>query len=162
MQEKIKFGFVFEVEALIDGQWQKTEDHNLVPTEGMNYILNTILKGGTPIPTYYVALYEGNFTPTQSTTAATFVAAATECVAYTEAARPTWVGGSVVSGAVDNNATPAEFTFAVDKTIYGAALLSSSVKGNGSGTLLSIVRFTSPRVNPEVLRVKAGIALLNS
>lgn len=162
MIEQFKLGFKYEVEALIDGRWETIHEENLVPTEGMNYMLSTILKATTPIPVFYVSLFEGNYNPTIAITAAAYVAAATECVAYNELTRPIWTGGAVANGAVDNFATPAEFNFAVPKTIYGAALVSSPVKADGSGTILSIVRFASPRVNPDLLRVKAGIALLNS
>lgn len=136
---------------------------NLVPTEGLNHILSVILKGGTQVPTWYIALFEGNYTPVLGLTAATFAANATECTAYDAANRVTWVGGSVSGGAVSNAASLAEFVMSAAKTVYGCALLSASTKGATTGTLLSAVRFSTAKVleDNDTLDVGVGLTLVN-
>lgn len=131
---------------------------NLVPTEGLNHMLNVVLKGAAQVPTWYIGLYEGDYTPVPSITAATLPAAATECVGYDSATRVEFVEGSVSAGSVDNATALAEFTFNADVTVRGAFISSSAVKGSTTGVLLSVVRFPSPKPQTigSVLRVMAG------
>lgn len=161
LNNELQLGFVWDIESIHDGQLIDERVTNLVPIEGMNHILDVVFKSGTQRPNWYIALFEGDYTPTPAITAANFPSTATECVAYAETARVAWTPGTVSAGALDNIAAPAQFTFPADKTIYGAALVSDSTKGGGIGTIISIVRFSSPRINPETLSVRAGIALLN-
>src|SRR3972149_5905604 len=97
---------------------------NLIPTEGLNYMLGTALTGVAQSSTWYVALFEGNYTPVGTVTAATFPSAATECTAYTEASRVTWTPGSISAGSVSNTASKAVFTMNATKTVYGIAQTS--------------------------------------
>lgn len=133
----------------------------MIPSEGINYLLNTGLKAGSQITTWYVALFEGNYTPVAGLTAASFPADATECVAYVEVGRPVWTSGLVSAGAVDNVASMAQFTFNADKTVYGAALLSVATKGSPSGVAMAIAKFTTARVMQvgDILRVTAPISM---
>jgi hypothetical protein len=137
------------------------EVHNLIPTEGINYILGAALDGTTPISTWYIAPFEGNYTPVAGVTAATFTAAATESTAYDEATRVEWVPGAVVAGAMSNSASKAVFTFNAAKTIYGIGQLSVSAKSATTGVLVSIARFASSRavVDDDVLNVTSTIVL---
>lgn len=159
---KIQVGFKWDIGAYSNGKWEWEPICNLVPIEGMNHILNVVVKLGSQTPNWYVALFEGDYTPTNAITGASFAATATECVAYSETTRQLWSSSAVSGGATDNIALPAAFTFASNKTIYGAALIGDNVKGGIIGPILSIVRFSSPKINPELLNVKAGIALINS
>lgn len=120
--------------------------HNLVPYEGLNHLLNVALKGLTPVTSWFVGIYEGDYTPDTSVTAATLGGLATECTAYSESTRRPFVPGTVASGSVDNAASLAEFTFNAGKTVHGSFLTSASAKGATSGVLLSVVRFPSPQV----------------
>ena len=63
---------------------------------------------------------------------------------------------------VDNLASKAVFTFNATKTIYGAFLVSSSVKAGNTGVLLSIARFSTAKVmeSGTVFSVAAGITLV--
>lgn len=125
--------------------------HNLVPAEGISYFLNTGMKGGTAITSWYLALFSANVTPAANWTAANFVANATEIVSgtegYTQATRVPWVGGAVAGGKVSNTASPARFTVVCTTTlnVAGAGLLSSSAKGAVTGTLVSATRYTNVR-----------------
>lgn len=135
--------------------------HNLIPTEGLNHIAGVVFKGATPAAAWYIAPYEGNYTPVAAVTAATAPAAATECTTYSEAARVLFNSGAVAGGALDNTANKAEFTFNAAKTIYGIFMTSASPKAATTGVVVSFVRFSSPKVCDvgSVLRVTAGFAI---
>lgn len=162
MNGNLRAGFVYTVEVVKDGIVQSTEVvHNLLPVEGINAILSAALKGGTQVTTWYIGLFEGNYTPLTTDTAATFPGAATETTTYAEATRVEWAEGNIVTGALDNAATRAEFTSNALKTIYGGFISSAPAKGATSGTLLSVVRFSSPKTFEagSVLRVTAGFSM---
>lgn len=162
MNDTIKAGFEYLVEVVKDGVVIDREvAHNLLPTEGINHMMNVALRNGSQIATWYVGVYEGNYTPLASDTAAAFIAAAVETTTYSEATRPEWAEGSVVTGAVNNTASKAEFTSTANKTVYGGFLISSPTKGASGGTLLSVVRFSSPKTFEmgSVLRVTAGFTM---
>lgn len=133
----------------------------MIPTEGITYLLNTGYKAGSQIPDWYVALFEGNYTPVAGSAAANFVANATECTTYAETTRPIWNEGAITAGALDNSASKAEFTFNAAKTVYGAALLSVSTKGASTGTMGAIARFASARAMQidDILRVTVPVAM---
>ena len=107
------------------------ETFNLVPAEGIAYFLNTGMKGGAAITSWYLALFSANVTPAANWTAANFVANATEITSaaqgYSQASRVPWTGGAVAAGKVGNAAAPARFTIVCTTTINvaGAALLSA-------------------------------------
>lgn len=155
-------GLVWTFDVLRNGEVIDTSTiHNLLPQEMVTYLMNAGLKGGTQVTTWYMAPYEGNYTPVSTDTAATFPAAATECTAYDEATRREWVEGSVVSGVLNNLASKAEFTFNAVKTIYGGFLTSNPTKGASTGVLGSVVRLPSPKTPGigDVLRLSAGFSL---
>lgn len=159
MNEKTLVGFEYTVERIVRGVVVEREvTHNLMPVEGINHVLGAALKGGTQVPTWYIGLYSGNYTPLSTDLAATFPSLAGELTTYDEATRREWVEGSVVSGALDNLASRAEFTSSADATVYGGFISSNSTKGGTGGVLLSAVRFSSPKAfnAGEILRVTAG------
>lgn len=121
------------------------EDDNLVVNEGLNSLLNVYFHAGTQISTWYVGVFEGNYTPVATVTAATITAAATECTAYDEAARPAFDEAVAASQSITNSASRATFTFNATKTIYGAFLASASAKSSTSGVLFSAARFASAK-----------------
>ena len=158
-------GFVYTFETVRDGVVIDSETiKNIVPLEGLNYILSATLLGGLQNSSYYIGIYEGNFTPTAASTAANIPAASTECTAYNETARPTWVPGAVAAGGVDNSANKAVFTMNATKTVYGAYLVSGSPKSSIIGTLLSAVKFPSPKnlAATDIFRVTAGLQLVSA
>lgn len=132
-------------------------DHNLVPDEGLNHMLNVVLKGpsgdGTQITSWYLALHSGSGTPTAALTAANYNATLNEITSgsegYSESTRVAWVGDAVdtVNTEVVNDATPATFTIvtATSLAVNGGALLSDSTKGSGAGTLISAGKFSATR-----------------
>lgn len=165
MKDNVKLGFKWVVSHIRRGRILSVEPvFNLVPTEGLNHFLGVTLKGATQQASWYLAPFEGNYSPTAGITAATFAATATECSAYDEANRVQWEGGSVSGGTVSNEDNPAEFTFNAQKNIYGAALISSATKGGVTGSMLSIVRFPTvkPMEDEDVLRITSGLVAVSA
>jgi len=162
MNANAKAGFTYLVEVVKNGIVIGSEVcHNLLPVEGANHLINVALKGGAQVPTWYVGLFEGNFTPSVNDVAATLPALATECTAYVGATRGIWVPGAVAAGGADNSESRTEFTFTAAKTVYGGFMSSAPAKGATAGALISLVRFSSPRVLDidSILRVTAGFTL---
>ena len=149
-----------------DGRVEDEVVHNLIPQEGLTLQQGNTFLGTGQVTSWFIALYEGNYTPVSTLTAATFVAAATETTAYTSSTRIAFVPAAVSPGAIDNSASPANFVFnsVTDKIIYGGVITSSSVKGSGSGVLISAVRFASPKTceNGATLQVIAGNSLIST
>lgn len=121
------------------------DDPNLVVNEGLNSLLSVYLAAGTQITTWYLGVFEGNYTPVATDTAANIASNATESSAYSAGVRQTWTPGAVSSQTVTNSASKATFTFNATKTIYGAFLASTSTVGGTGGTLFSAARFSAPK-----------------
>ena len=166
MTSNFPFGFTYLVELFnAQGELVSSEVcHNLVPTEGLNHAASVVFAGGAQVGTWYVGVFEGNYTPTSTDAAANIATRSTESTAYTPAARQQIVFGSVANGALDNTASLAQFTFSALKTIYGGFIVSSSPQGSATGTLISSVRFPSPKVCDvgSVLRVTAAVAFAST
>jgi hypothetical protein len=175
--------------AILDGRFEETEDglfvprermmiqgivtfnkrgepeeytHNLIVTQGLNYLVGAATGAVAAIGTWYVAVFSGDVTVQATWTAANFAANSTEFTQYAAANRPTWQPGAVASGARDSFSTKAEFESTTDGAILrGAALISSSTKAGTSGTLLGAVRFPSdkPLDTGEALDVGYGLQL---
>lgn len=140
----LKIGGVFTGQILRKGEViDEFECHNLVPNEGLNHILDVVVHGSTPVTTWYMGVFEGNYTPVVGLTAATVASAATECTAYNGATRPEYVEAAAASQTITNSANRASFVFNASKNIYGAFLVSSSTKGGTSGVLLAAAKFSA-------------------
>lgn len=141
-KQKTLIGGVFEGQLIRKGkvidEWR---DHNLVVNEGLDALLNIMFHGSTQITTWYIGLFEGNYTPVATVTAATIVAAATECTAYTQSTRQAYDEAAASSQSITNSASRATFTFNASKTIYGAFLASLATKSGTTGTLFSAAKF---------------------
>lgn len=137
---------------------------NLVPLEGRNYLIGVGFCGQAQVSTWFLGLYEGDYTPTDSVTAATMPGLATECTAYTPSTRVEFQEAAPAAGATSNAAALAEFTFTAAKTLHGVFMSSASSKGSTSGILGSIARFPSPKVQAigSVLRIFAGPSAINN
>ena len=128
---------------------------NLLPTQALNYLLEAGLRNGTRHTNWYLALFSGMYSPTDTITAATFSAAAVEITSvsegYSETTRRPWNPSAASGGVMDNVADRASFTIvsANELAIRGAALLSDPVKGGTNGVLISIARFNNTRTESE-------------
>lgn len=145
------------------GDWAvlSSEDvDNIIPTEGLNYMLGAALTGVAQSASWFIALFEGNYTPVAGVTAATFPAAATESTAYNETTRVAWVPGAIAAGSVSNTASKAVFTMNATKSIYGIAQTSISTKSGTTGTLVSVALFSAVKnvVATDVLNVTSTIS----
>lgn len=145
-ENKLQVGGVFLCEHVRKGEvidaW---EQPNLVVNEGLNSLLGVMFNSATQITTWYLGLFEGNYTPVAGVTAATITAASTECTAYDEATRVEYTEAAPSGQAITNSASRATFTFNATKTIYGAFLVSASAKSATTGTLFSAARFASAK-----------------
>lgn len=161
----LKAGFVYDIERIVDGRVvDKFRAHNLVPIEGLNYLLSTAFKSGVAYSNFYIGLFEGNYTPIPDDKMATFPAAATELVAYQAGTRPALTLGDIDVGTVDNSLAKAEFVGTTNgKMAHGGFISTSPVKGASTGILLSAVRFPSPQPlnNAGILRVTAGFSIVS-
>lgn len=124
---------------------EEFEDSNLVVNEGLNSLLGIMFNAQTQISTWYLGLFEGNYTPVAGLTAATVTASSTECTAYTSSTRPEYVEGSAASQSISNTASRASFVFNATKTVYGAFLISNPAKSATTGTLFSAARFATAK-----------------
>ena len=127
----------------------------MITTEGFNYLLNAGVKEASQYGAWYCFPFEGNYTPTAADVAATFPGLATETTAYEGTTRKAVTFGLVAGGSVDNSAVLAEFTFTADKTIYGAAVMSTPAKGAAAGVLLAVV---APGLAPGWRIIVAAVA----
>lgn len=118
---------------------------NLVVNQGLNALLDIMFAGSTQVTTWYLGVFEGNYTPVASVTAATITSASTESTAYASATRPAYVEAAASSQSITNSANRASFVFNASKTIYGAFLISDNTKSGTSGTLFSAARFSSSK-----------------
>ena len=137
-----KLGGFFEVWCYgPDGslKWQDTA-HNLVVNEGLDHILDILLKGGTQTDPWYVGLTDGTPTPAAGDQLSGTHAGWTEVTAYT-GDRKEFVDGAVSSQSVDNSASKASFAINSDSTTIGGAFLFSAATGT-TGTTLSVAAFT--------------------
>lgn len=128
---------------------------NRLPAQGLNYLLETGLRGGAQRAQFYLALFSGAYTPSDSITAESFPVQATEITSavegYSEPSRQPWDSAPVAAGATDNTTSRANYSIktASTLTIRGAALLSDPVKGGTTGVLISIARFPVDRVEAD-------------
>lgn len=143
---KLLLGGKFIGQLVRDGKIiDEWEDNNLVTNEGLDHVLDVIFHGGTQVGTWYLGVFEGNYTPVATVTAATITSASTECTAYDESTRQAYVEAAPSSQSITNSANKGTFTFNATKTIYGAFLASASAKSATSGTLLAAARFSSSK-----------------
>jgi hypothetical protein len=166
MNEQINdVGFTYHVDIVRDGEVIDCWDvDNIIPTEGINYLLGSSLAGSTAYPTWYLGLFEGNYTPVATDIAATFATLALESSAYALTTRTPWVPGGVSGGSVTNTLSVAAFTMNATKTIYGAFMVPVSAKNALSGVLLSAARFPSPKsvVANDIIQVTSGLTLVGA
>ena len=162
---RAKGGFEYTVETVRDGVVIDREVvKNLMPLAGLDHFLNVVLLGGTQNPAWYLAVYEGNYTPLSTDLATGLPTASTESTAYTAANRLTVSLSAPAGGVTSNAASPAEFEMNADKTIYGAYISSANGKGATTGVVISAVRFASAKnlKSGDILKVVAGFILASA
>jgi len=121
-------------------------DPNLVVNEGLDAFLDIMFHNDTQISTWYVGIFEGNYTPVAGLTASSVTADSTEFTGYDESTRVAYNEAAASSQSITNSANTADFTINAGGTIYGAFLVSASAKSATTGTLFSASRFSASRV----------------
>lgn len=145
-KSKIWVGGQFEHDILRDGKLLGAcRDSNIVVNEGLNSLLNVYFHADTQITDWYVAIFEGNYTPVATDTAANIASASTESTAYDEATRVAYDEAAASGQSITNAASKAAFTMNATKTIYGAFLVSAPAKGAITGTLFAASKFSAAR-----------------
>jgi hypothetical protein len=142
---------------------------NLLPTEGLNFMLDSFVSSHAAIP-LYMSLYAGAIPPAANWTALSYPGIASEVLGspdgYTETVRQTWVAVAAVTATKDNYASPAAFTIVTGSAlnVNGASLHTVNTKGGTTGALVSSTRFNAVRVfaNTDVFDVKYQLALTSS
>lgn len=162
----IPIGTWWEIEHYRKGKLiDKWEQKNVITTEGLNHMLNVTFHGATAIATWYMGLFEDDYTPLITDTYAT--PGFTESAAYDEATRPAFVEAEATAKITTNSASKATFTISGTKTIYGAFLCGGGTAGNtkedvaGGGTLFASSKFATAKdvVDDDVLMVVCSITL---
>lgn len=126
-------------------------DYNLIPAEGIAYLLDSALGSASKITSWYLAVFSGNVNPASNWTAANFAAQASEITSLTEGysntTRPAWTPGASSGGVIGNLTTKAVFNIVCTTSvnISGAALLSDNTRGGTTGKLISASRFGTVR-----------------
>jgi len=128
---------------------------NIIVNQGLDHILDVILHAATQVTTWYIAPFEGNYTPVATDTAANITANSTESTAYDESTRVEYVEAAASSQSITNAASVAVFTINDTKTMFGAFLVSASAKSATTGSLLAASRFATSRavIAADVLQV---------
>ena len=118
---------------------------NLIVNEGLNYLLDAGLSGGTQITSWFLGLINASPTIAAGDTMSSH-SGWTENTAYDEATREAWTDGGVSGQSVSNSGSPAVFTGSTDgQTLGGAFLTSNSTKGGTSGTLYAVGEFSTTK-----------------
>lgn len=153
----------------VNGKDEQVDD-NLIPAEGILYLLGAGLGGVTAITTWYLALSNGASTPAANWTAANFAANAGEVTSQTEgysgANRPAWTPTAAAAGSISSQTARSSFSIVTTSSISvtGAALLSAQGRGATTGTLASASRFSSSRTlnNGDTFELGYAVTLTDS
>ena len=151
-----------------DGASPWIDDPNLLPTEGINTMLDNLIAASGAAA--YISLYASAISPAANWTAASYPATAAEITSgsegYTEGTRVAWSTAAAASGSKDNYASAAVFTIitATTLTVNGVGLHTVSTKGGTTGKLLSATRFGSARSfsNTDEFDVKYRLTITSS
>jgi len=142
----------------------KWVEKNITTDEGVEHAIGVQFAGSTQVTDWFVLIYNTDTTPALTMTYAT--PTFTESTHYSEATRPTWQNGAVVSKNITNSANKASFTMSTAETIYGAALVgggsAASTKNDtaGGGVLYCVSDFSGGSktvASSDILKVTVSI-----
>lgn len=159
-------GFKYDIELVRkNGEVIDFSENNIVPTQGFNLIASLLLalNGVTPTANWYVGLINSiGYVPAAD--AILSYVAGIESSAYTTTAnaRKDWDAVYDEDATITNVASKAEFVFPSAATVTGVFLTNTQTRGaHGSGTLLSVAQFSTPREigAGDTLRITAGLVL---
>ena len=157
-------GFRYDCEIITpSGEVELFTDFNLLPQVSVNHIAGLLRGDGTvPVSSWFLGVFSGNYVPTSGVTSADLPVVVGEATGYSQATRPAWTNSYDAVATIDNLANKAIFTFTAATTLYGAFIVSNSVKAGNTGVLLSIARFNTPKTMDigTQFSVAAGITLV--
>lgn len=135
MQEFVDVENFWTIECVRDGRviWRDSYV-NMIPTVGLNKLLDATFKTGLAAPAWYVGLISTGATFALADTEAAH-AGWTELTNYSQTTRVAFTPGTVSGGSVDNSSSKASFSITSGGTVGGAFLSDSSTKGGTSGTI---------------------------
>ncbi len=116
--------------------------YNLVPTAGLNKLLDAAFVTGLATPTWYVGLVATGPTYAAADTMSSH-AGWTEDTNYSATTRQAYTPAAPAAGAITNTASKASLTMSAGTTIAGGFLTDSSTKGGTTGTLFGEGSFTA-------------------
>ena len=150
---------VFEDTLYRDGGADRQISPNLVVSQGLIHVLNTVFAGAAQVTQWYIGLFSGNVTPQPNWTAANVVANATELTGYAPSTRPGFTVAPVSAPSLGNTGSEANFAFDASGPYIarGAFLISVSNKGSTTGVLMAATRFAADRAglnSPDQLGVR--------
>jgi hypothetical protein len=97
--------------------------NNIVTNQGLDYILDAGLSGGTQISAWRVTMATNAVTPLATHTYQAKGFTEVTGGQVSEGSRQTWTDGGVTGQSVDNSASPAIYTATATFTAHGAALV---------------------------------------
>lgn len=161
MQEKLGIGVTYTLrQTLPSGEVRERVVTNLVPSEGLDYILEAAILGGSQITQFFVGLIDGVIVPGAASNMA--AVDAVEFEGYAGAFRPLWDASKSVLSCT-NAAAPAEYALNADTDIKGV-FLTSNTGQDDTGMLLSLA-VVSPALSVvagSTLNVVASFAFTSS
>lgn len=131
--------------------WAEGDDEfefdNICVAEGLIYLLNAGFGLVSPNSQWYMGVFQNNYTPVSTDTAASIVGNAGEYNGYSGGARPNFTPAAAAQPTpqLTNAASRASFTFTGTSTLIGAFLISSAGILSATGTLFSAAQFPSPK-----------------
>lgn len=155
--------------------FEKSMGTNIMPTEGLNTLLDTAIGAATQITAWYVGIFDTNYTPLSTNTAANSLGAGGfygECLGTDYAIaggstsnRAPYTVVAASGGVLTNAASKAEFTMGITTTVYGAFLTNGQAKVTNAGyKLLAAKLFDSARavVSTDILYITYQITAVSS
>lgn len=148
----LKLSGNWTVECVRDGKviWVE-KGKNIIPTEGLNHILNVAIGTASKSQAWYIGIFKNNYTPLSTNTAANSLGLnglygeAQDAEYDPPSDRPTYTVSSATGGVISNAAAKAEFQIKQALTIYGAFITNTQAKNSTSGVLLAAKKFDTPR-----------------
>lgn len=142
LPQRLLMGGTFLGEFFRDGKKiDEVEANNIVVNSGLNDNLNVYLNGSSPTTSWFLGIFQGNYTPLSTDTGATIAGNSTECSSYTSSTRPQWQPAAPSGQAITNSANRATYTFNASVVVYGAFLIGSNIIGGTAGMLFAAAQF---------------------
>jgi hypothetical protein len=140
--------------------WREVID-NLIPTTGLNKLLDATLKSGSGAPVWHIGLKAAGAVAPGDTMASH--GGWVELTSYSEATRPVCTLGTISAGSVDNAASLATFSVTGSMTVAGCFMTNNSTKGGTTGDLYGVGDFSSARsvLSGDTLRIQVTCSVVS-